>query len=114
MDEVALIDLGMKNGSIAYVPQVDARPSRSTVGNVTAISEAIQEVPAHYEVTFMLQSLFKAANEITFSNVFHLMVVVPDTSVTAPYLDVEDRGARQLAPMLRELADRIEADLQEP
>lgn len=113
MDGVELIDFGMNNGSIAFIPQVDARPARSTVGNVTAISEETEEVPAHYEATFMLQSLFKAANEVTFSNVFHLTVVVPDTSISALYRDVEDRSAQQLAPMLRALADRIEADIRE-
>lgn len=108
-----LIDFGMGCGSIAYRIKVEARPEKkkTIAANVNVIEAAVDGSPAHYEATFILNGKFESANGVSFSNVFHLTCIVPEENDLAQYRAVEDHAARQLAPMLRALADKIEADL---
>jgi hypothetical protein len=110
-----LENLEFGNGRVTYVSKVDPTPrtERSdTNGNVTInnITEAQPGRPAFYDVTFILTANFENAG-VKFSNVFSWECVVPEESDRAQYRSVEDQAAKQIAPMLRTLADQIEADL---
>ncbi|HJR55304.1 MAG TPA: hypothetical protein VJ798_01900 [Rhizomicrobium sp.] len=112
---VTLESAAIENGSIVYRKKVDPTPrteSSKTKDNVTinVINEGQLGEPAHYEVTFMLTSKFQNAAH-SFSNIFHLSCVILEESDHAPYRSIEDKAAREIAPMLRLMADRIEADL---
>lgn len=114
MTKVKALRLG--NGSVTYIPVVEPRPASSRTTktdhnvSVTINDAAIPGTPAHYEVTFMIGADLEHG-ELESHNTFHLSCVVPEQSDTAQYRSVEDQAARQLAPMLRALADKIEADL---
>jgi hypothetical protein len=109
MLEVKNCNLG--SGSVTYNNEVKSEPEkRQTVGNVTTVSGAIDGIPAHYQVSFFINAALKQ-NEIEFHNMFSLNCLVEEQSDHATYRSIEDRGARQLAPMLRSLADKIEAEL---
>lgn len=108
-------DARLGNGSITYMREIEPRPETretSRHGNVTTniINQAIEGVPAHYEVTFMLNSTFETEG-IQAHNVFHWNCVVVEKNERAPYRSIEDQAARQIAPMLRSLADRIESQM---
>lgn len=103
------------NGSVKYIPQIDPRPeTRETArhGNVTTniINSGQPGFPAHYEVTFMIQTIVDH-DGIETNNTFHWGCIVPEQNDRAQYRSVKDQAARQVAPMLRSLADKIEADL---
>jgi hypothetical protein len=98
------------NGSINYVRKFDGRPeSTEKNGNVTVHNSPIPGIPGHYQISFMINSRFEQ-DGVEFSNIFHLNCVVSEQSDHAEYRLVEDQAARQLPPMLRSLADKIEAD----
>lgn len=99
------------NGSINYVKEYEGRPeTKEQDGNVTIINKAIPAIHAHYQASFMINSEFEI-DQFKCSNIFHLNCIVAERNDHAPYRSVEDRAARQLAPMLRLLADKLEADL---
>lgn len=99
------------NGSITYVKKVDGRPeSTEKNGNITVHNSAIPGVPAHYQISFMINSEFEQ-DGVQFLNFFHLNYVVSEQSDRAEYRSIEDQAAKQLGPMLRALAEKIEADL---
>jgi hypothetical protein len=107
----ALKDAMLGTGDVTYVKKVDAKPeTRDSSGGVTVINAPVAGIPAHYNVSFMLDATFDHES-LEVRNVFHWNCVVSETSDRAPYRSVEDRAARQVAPMLRALADKIEADL---
>ena len=109
MSELKSVEFGC--GSVVYVRKIEGRPETiERDGSVTVHNSAIPSRPAHYEVTFMLNSSFEHVG-LPISNIFHWSCIVEEQSDRAPYRSVEDKAARQIAPMLRSLADKIEADL---
>jgi hypothetical protein len=107
-----LNEVQLTAGEITFSKEEKGRPATSeTKDNVTINHVAIPGTPAHYEVTFMVSATFQEAEGLDFSNRFHLTCLVPEPSDRAQYRAVEDQAARQIAPMLRSLADKIEAHL---
>jgi hypothetical protein len=109
MSDLKEVKLG--NGSIEFVPKFEGRPaSTETTGNVTINNSEIKGIQAHYTVSSFINSTYET-DGIEFSNMFHWNCVVLEPSDHAAYRSVEDRAVRQIAPMLRALADKIEAEL---
>ena len=63
--------------------------------------------PAHYEVDFQLDCKLNEG-PIGFGNHFYWKVVLLGLPPDAPYSTIEAQAARQIAPMLRHVAQRIE------
>jgi hypothetical protein len=106
-----LKEVRIGNGSIQFMNAVEPTPaSRETTGNVTIVNEAKPGSPAYFQVSFMIDTTFENGG-IDFNNIFHWTVVTDEKDYRAAYRSVEDRAARLIAPMLRSLADKIEADL---
>ena len=99
------------SGSIAFTKKVDPKPeTEETTGNLTIVSGGQPGEPAHYVVTFRIETTFQSEGLET-TNVLLWDVVIPEGDQFAPYRAVEDRAARLLPAMLRSVADKIEADL---
>jgi hypothetical protein len=106
----SVVNFEMGNGSITFHSEVPPQPETKEVnGNVTVMNVAKAGVPAYYEVEFMICAHLEC-DGLNFSNIFHWKTLVPDISDLAEYRSVEDRAAKQVAPMLRALADRIESE----
>ena len=112
---MSIKDVSIGHGSVTYFSEIKPRPETKETkhhGNVTTnvINAAVDGIPAHYGVTFMLNSTFETEG-IETQNVFHWNCVVVEPDDLARYRSVEDQGARQIAPMLRSLADQLESQL---
>ncbi len=106
-------DVAFGNGDVTFYSKVDAVPASSeTNGNVTINHSGKPEVPARFEVSFMLSVTAEEAG-LEFSNVFHLKTLVKEGDSNASYRQVESEAARHLAPMLRSVADKIEQNVAE-
>lgn len=109
MPELKLLTLN--NGTIQYFSKIDAVPTTSEKAeNVTVNIVGREEVPAHFQTSFMI-SVEIEEGPLKTGNVFHWNDVVPVAEPDAPYRSIEDQAARRIAPMLRLLADQIEADI---
>jgi hypothetical protein len=76
-----------------------------SIGKV-AYRTAIPELPAHYEVTFDIESDFKGEG-LTATNVFRWTVVVTGLGPDAPYSEIEGTARRLVPEMLRLLAEDL-------
>lgn len=107
----ALKDVKLDNGSISYTPKFEGSPaSIKTTGNVTVHNHEIKGVPAHFAASLFINATYEH-DGIELSNMFTWNCLVSEPDDNATYRSVEDQAARQIAPMLRALADKIEADL---
>ncbi len=103
-----LVNANLENGSIQYYGKIDAIPASSeTNGNVTVKNAAVDEVPAYYDVSFLINSNFEELG-IQFNNVFHWHCAVKEEDSFAQYRLIEDQAAQAVPTMLRVLADRLE------
>jgi hypothetical protein len=103
-----LIDVAFGHGSVQLIPKVDAVPTTSkTTGNTTVNVVGSPEKPGYFQTSFMLSCDFSEAGR-EFSNIFHWTVVTPLGDKSVSYTEVEADAARQLAPMLRAAADKVE------
>jgi hypothetical protein len=108
-------DFQMGNGSVTFRSEIEPTPETRETSKqgsvvVNTINSATQGVPAYYEVSFMLNTTIEHDGVVA-SNIFHWTCLVSEKSDRAQYRSVEDQAARQIAPMLRSLADKIEASL---
>lgn len=104
----------IRNGSVVFTRAVEEVPSSTKrEGNVTINNVGSPGVPAYFEVSFMLNSNF-SDGAIKSSNVFHWHCIVPAENSDQSYQKIEDDAARQIAPMLRELADLVEGQVGTP
>jgi hypothetical protein len=101
------------NGSVRFFAEVEPTPTTSeTHGNVTVNNMGKPGSPARYEVTYMISSDFEMEG-VEVNNVFHWTVALTGVHRDDPYAGIEAAGARQLAPMLRAVADQIEKEVAE-
>lgn len=99
------------SGGIAFTKRVDPRPgTEETKGNVTIVNQAQPGEPSHFVASFRIEATFEVEGLQT-TNVLLWDVVIPEDDQFAPYRSVEDRAAKLIAPMLRSVADKLEADL---
>lgn len=110
MPQILKVKFG--NGSIAYRHKIEETPATSeTTGNVTINDAGSPGRPSHFDTSFML-AVEGEEGGLKFSNVFHWNGIVISENQQAPYREIEDAAARQLAPALRAVADLIEQDIQ--
>lgn len=103
-----LNELSFGFGQVEFRSAIAEVPATSkTTGNVTVNNAGSPGGLEHFATSFMLNARF-AQDGIEFSNIFHWNSAVTGLARETPYSQVEDAAARQLAPMLRAVADRIE------
>ncbi|MBY8335891.1 hypothetical protein KYN89_02400 [Alteriqipengyuania sp. NZ-12B] len=108
-----LKDIGFGLGSITFHSKEDDVPDKSEVqGNVTINTVGRAGKPAHFTVSNHIACQFER-DGIQTHEYFNWGVVVTGFDASATYKEVELAAAEQLAPMLRAVADRIEASLEE-
>jgi hypothetical protein len=108
------IEVGFGNGSITFVPPVPGRRASTRVeNNVTIVETEIPAKPAHYDVSFQISANDTAGPLATF-NVFHLNLKVFDADHREAYRSVEEKAAEMVAPLLREIASKIEESVLKP
>ena len=101
-------DMTIRFGEVRYRKEVEPIPATSeTKGNVTINNQGQPGVPEHFEVSFMLNCPFEDA-PVDYSNVFHWTVIVLGHGKDTPYSKIEAEAARQIVPMLRDVAQRLE------
>lgn len=106
MPKITTVEFG--NGEIRFVAKVDPVPASSkTTGNVTVNNSAQPGSPAHYRTSFMLSTDLEEEGVIA-SNVFHWNSVVLNDDQNASYRAIEDQAVRQIAPLLRAVADEMD------
>ena len=111
MTDLTLASFG--NGEIRYISKVDAVPTTSeTNGNVTVKNMGRDEIPGHFETSFMIQVKIEESGIDAYSS-FHWHDVVLADQADVSYRSIEDKAARRIAPMLRTLADRLDQAMAE-
>lgn len=109
MEDLTLTIFG--NGSIRFIPKVDAAPGTSeTTGNVTVHNAGRPEIPSHFETTTTIQIKIEAAGISAYTS-FHLNDIVLAEQADVSYRQIEDKAARRIAPILRALADQIDEEM---
>lgn len=107
---VALTSFG--NGNVRFQKGSEGRPETKEVnGNVTVVNKAIEPTPNFFDVSFTIGALQSSEGAETSSTLI-LNVPLPSQSSDHSYPEIEDKAARLLPPMLRALADLIEADIE--
>jgi hypothetical protein len=100
-------------GHVLCVPAVPETPETHETGDDGVhihTSSPAQE--AYCEVQFMIDCSNKdLSNPI--SNIFHWTVRLAGDKADVPYSQVEAEAARLVAPMLRDVADRVEKQVTE-
>src|SRR4051812_28930475 len=103
--------LQIGNGQVAFVTKVDPTPTTSeTSGSVTINNIGRPGKPAHYEITFSI-SVDSLEGRVEGYNTFLWNEIVLDERDDVPYREVEAKAARQIAPMLRAVADQVEKEV---
>ena len=106
MPKITSVEFG--NGEIRFVGKVDPVPASSkTTGNVTVNNSAQPGVPSHYLTNFMISAELEEKG-LTARNVFQWNSVVLSDDQNAPYRAIEDQAVRQIAPLLRAVADEMD------
>ncbi len=111
MAEISDVQLGF--GAIAFRGGVAAEPA-SVVrqGNVTVHNEAKPGQPMSFEGSFQI-SCYSKEDAISLFNVFTVNLPVVGEPADSPYSAIESKAARQIAPMLRSIADEVERQIAE-
>ena len=108
-----LVDAFIEHGEIAYVPEVPTvEPTSETTGNVTINNMGSPGTPAHFVVTFSTNATFETSG-VRSSLYLRPNVVVTGESKESAFEAIEGLAAKCLAPMLREIADKIERQVEE-
>ncbi len=109
MSEIKRVNI--TNGSITYIAAEEPVPATTRVdGNVTINNAGQPGSPGHFETSFMISVQSEAQGKIV-NNVFHWNDIVSIESDGSPYREIEDKAARNLAPMLRAVADQIDREI---
>ena len=105
--------VGFESGQIAYQGTIEPTPATSTTsGNVTVTNTAQPGRPAHYDVSFTIH--FETGDSpLQAATIFSVHLRLPGFGRDAPYGQVESLAARQVAPVLRAVADQIEQQVAE-
>ena len=114
-DDFDLTDVTIDHAQVVYRPAVDPVPSSTTTTeDGTVISIVNDEIgsPAHFEASFSISAAF-SQNGLDFRNFLAWACVVPNEQDDAQFFEVETQAARQIAPMLRALADQVEKQVAE-
>lgn len=102
---------GVGNGIVQFQKKVEpTAETKETTANFTIVNVSKPGVPSHFIVTFDVDASFEGGG-LEARNFFAWTTVLPSDDQYASYRSVEDRAARLIAPMLRSVADRIEAEL---
>ena len=103
------LDVKFGFGSMAYIPEVEAVPEKTEkVNDHTYIHTGSAGREAYSQVTFYLDCKFGPEDD-RISNPISWTVRVPGKlKGDTPYAQVENEAARQIAPMLRAVADQVE------
>ena len=109
----AIKNVGFGYGEIQYYSKVESVPETTeTTGIVTITNPAIAEIPSHFVASFQIK--FTAENQtLQISNALHFSLPIPSLDSDVSFLKIESEAARQIAPMLRFLADSVEAQMLE-
>lgn len=108
-----LKDVRYGNGSVRFFGEVEPIPATSeTRDNITINNMGQPGEPARFEVTYMIACDFEM-DGVEVNNLFHWTVALTGVHRDDPYAGIEAEGARQLAPMLRSVADQIEKQVAE-
>lgn len=115
---VTLEKLTLRNGSVTYSNEVEPRPETTETSEQDGVTVHIHNAElvgakAHYIVKFDIEAEYTTDDGLKVSNGLYWNCVVREQSDRAEYRVIEDRAAREIAPMLRALADKIEADVAE-
>ena len=99
----------MESGRVQFIRERKPESETTrTYGNVTIhIRHSHAAIPAHFQVSFNI-TVDHEEQGLAIQHVFELSQIVLNQNDAAPYREVEAQGARQLAPMLRGVADQIE------
>ena len=101
------------NGSVRFFAEVEPTPTTTeTRDNITINNMGQPGTPARYEVTYMIATEFEM-DGVEIRNTFHWDVALTGVNREDSYVGIEAAGARQLAPMLRAVADQIEKEVAE-
>lgn len=108
---VDLREVRYGNGSVRFFGEVEPTPATSeTRDNITINNMGQPGAPSRYEVTYMISCDFKMGGAEV-RNTFHWTVALSGANRDDQYASIEAEGAQQLAPMLRAVAERIEAEV---
>lgn len=106
-----MIDAYVENGVIQFnngIPEVPA--TSETEGIVTITNAGRPGTPASFEVTFKIVSEFDV-DGIGCNPYISMMIPVAVTDKGLPFVEVEERAAEHIGPILRALAEKIEAQV---
>ena len=105
--------LSIGYGRVKYYDKKDKVPKTTKVeGNTTINNMGRPEIPARHEVDFFLGATCVANNKEHFNGI-SVTVLLHDAGPDASYLKIENAAAQLLAPLLREIADDVEKQVQE-
>lgn len=110
MSELEEAKLGF--GSITFVqkqPEVATRTEHE--GNTTINYVGTPERPAYFEADYFVTSTFKNGEEDYLNSISWKVRLPAQEPTTVPYAQLEAEGARLIAPMLRAVADAVEAQV---
>lgn len=109
MAQVKSVTLG--HGEVRFFKKVEATPTTTRRnGNVTVKNVGQPGSPAYFEVSYMIFCTI-GERDHDYQNIIHCKVRVDEQDGMTPYFEIEDAAARQLAPMLREIADLVDAQV---
>jgi len=100
--------LSIGYGQVLFKAKIDAVAKTTRVeGNTTINNMGSPEVPANHQVNFYLGATCDADGK-EHINGFSLDVVVHGIDPKASYFEIENAAALLLAPLLREIANDVE------
>lgn len=103
----------VNNGRINWIegsPAVAPRVERD--GNVTVNYEGTEAVPAYFQTSFMIEAEIEEGG-ISVNNIFHWDGIVIEKNDGSSYREIETLAVNKIAPLIRELADKIETQIAE-
>jgi hypothetical protein len=112
MHELKSASIG--HGSVTYVPKEPAVPETSeTQGHVTVNVAGRPERDAYWTVMYTISARFEAGDGPALGAINWEVRLPTSEPAETRYYEVEAKAARQLAPMLRAVADSIEKQVAE-
>jgi hypothetical protein len=108
-----LKDVEFGYGAITHCAEIPATPTTTERdGNVTIHNEGSPGVPGHFRYSAMLSADFEEEG-VKFHNIFHWETLIVGKPGGTPYAELDADAARHIAPMLRDVAASIEAQVAE-
>lgn len=103
----------VSNGKIEFINGKDSVPTTSEVQRNTTINRiGTPEVPASFEVEFRVYSTFDVDGREC-EPYISITVPVSTKDKKVEFLEIEDQAVAGLAPMLREIADALDKQMEE-